>query len=206
MHLIDIRSPRLILRTGEKPDASSLVSLWLNPENYKYDPQERGKPSPRTEQHTVEKYEGMLEKFKSRLQEKKDAQLVVAVSDGDSDRVIGICGYNMFEKNAETGLWLTDVGILIDSSETRKGYAMEAMTALLDWAFGLDSSSPGVSVQELLDGNTVDRVKMETSEANLPWIGLMSKFGLKGTPFGEGVQHLEFRVTKDEWIARKTYT
>jgi RimJ/RimL family protein N-acetyltransferase len=124
---------------------------------------------------------------------------------GKADRMIGLGGFNDFITNKETGLITADLGIVIDSSEVRKGYAREVLIAMLDWAFGVSlvSSENSAVVEDILGGKTVDVVIMETLAANAPWRAMMEKMGFEGVE-GVGKDGLDavYTISKEDWLKR----
>jgi len=132
---------RLILRTPRLSDASSYIALFSNPPNFAYEPI---KPSENL--GTINGCEEYIRAFIASANQGESAQLVFVIPTDPTaplldennkpiqHPVIGMGGINgLFIQN---GLKYADVGIVIDSKETRKGYGTEVLTEVVTMAFG----------------------------------------------------------------------
>ncbi|CAF5052179.1 unnamed protein product, partial [Rotaria sp. Silwood1] len=139
---VSIRSylGRLILRTHEDCDTSSLVSIFCDPINMKHlsflqppkgwgDDEERKKNRQWTEQDMIDRVN--LQKD-TRSQGKScifNIILLASATGEKVDRCIGGVGFAMID--GDTG----HLGITLDRSATRKGYATEALYTSIVFAF-----------------------------------------------------------------------
>ena len=132
---------RLVLRTPRLSDASSYIALFLNPPNFAYEPV---KPSENL--RTIHGCEEYIRGIIDSSNKGESAQMVFVIPTDPTaplldennkpiqHPVIGTGGINrLFMKN---GLKYTDVGIVIDSKEARKGYGTEVLTEIVNMAFG----------------------------------------------------------------------
>ena len=183
-----VKGPRIILRTTELTDASAYVALFLNEENWTYDKQ------PPKESLTVEKREQRVHKETTEREEGKNAFCTIELPTlEDSARMkphgnmIGCGGFNSIFM--EDGKKVVDTGVMIDSSEWRKGYAAEALLISYQYAF---------------DTLGADIVQMETLQANRPLRNLAKKiFGLEGIKReGDRGPEVLLRMTEEEWLQR----
>ncbi|KAF7981918.1 hypothetical protein HWV62_31527 [Athelia sp. TMB] len=168
-----IYTPRLILRSAVLEDAEALASLFSNPANSEFEPHKPDSP-------TAEKYEIRIAGWEAATAKGESAFMVFALRDQSADegnegdaplggRIIGMGGFNALPfsfsaTDPSTKTLVGDTGVMIDSSETRKGYAREALAATIEYGF------------ETLQ---CDRMFMETLAANVPFNALMKAMGLE---------------------------
>ena len=182
------KGPRVVLRTTELKDAPGYVALFLNEKNWPYDKR------PPKENLTVEKREQRVHKETAEREEGGGAFCMIdlpALRDGARMKpygnMIGCGGFNSIF--VEDGKRVVDTGVMIDSSEWRKGYAAEALLISYQYAF---------------DTLGADIVQMETLQANRPLRNLAKKIlGLDGIDRdGEHGPEVLLRMTKEEWLQR----
>ncbi|TFK46318.1 acyl-CoA N-acyltransferase [Heliocybe sulcata] len=189
---VEIQTPRLILRTPVLEDAPSYLSVFTNPTNYEYEPHKPINP-------TVERYERILTSFAAGTKTGENAFLSVCLKGDDGDVVIGNGGFNsIFERGEGEGkVRVGDAGIMIDSAHWRKGYAKEAVAAMLNWAFhlGEDEVDPKIDV-----------VVFESLAANDRIRGLLSGcFGFKETmSSGDFGEERVWEIAKSDWEKRRS--
>ena len=109
----------------------------------------------------------------------------------DNGEVIGLTGYPWLLANAEGRPGNT--GVVIDEQYQRRGYAAEALSAVLDWGF------------DILD---FEEIEQGTRAANLPYRGLMKSLGLEKFEREEvdektNEKEMIYRVNAKEWKALK---
>lgn len=154
----EIRSPRLIIRTAVELDAEGMRDFITNPDNNPYTPTEPNA--------TIELMRARVEKWQAlTAQGAKVFQVITLRATGE---LIGYGGFNHFDPIEEpmrdaAPRYSTDIGIMIAKSHWRKGYGMEALCALTQYAF----AELGIA-----------RVIIETDLANEPWRSLMHAMGL----------------------------
>lgn len=165
----EIRAPRLVIRTALPQDAEAFVPLLCKTENLPM-----GETQARAEV-TVEKMVERLGRWKEMASQGKNAFL--AIASRDTNEVVGYMGFNCFRTKEEfegtwperdeplpgvEGRYLTDLGVVIDYRQRRKGYSTEVLCAAIDFAFG----SLGCQI-----------VRLETGLENEPWRALMKDMG-----------------------------
>ena len=93
----------------------------------------------------------------------------------------------------EDGKKVVDTGVMIDSSECRKGYAAETLLISYDYAF---------------DTLGADIVQMETMQTNRPVRNLAKKvLGMERIEReGEHGREVLFRMTREDWLRKSTKT
>ncbi|KAK1636343.1 acetyltransferase [Colletotrichum phormii] len=160
----EILSPRLIVRTVTESDTESFHAIMTAPENFPFEQPEQGL--------SFEKLRARIEKFAKMSAEGKNAFLVVELR--DTNELIGYGGYNTFESVAPTEFldqttlsgsetYMTDIGIIIDYKQWRKGYGLELISLLIEYAH----NELGCEV-----------FRTETGDDNEPWRALMRAAGL----------------------------
>ncbi|KAH6647730.1 gcn5-related n-acetyltransferase [Truncatella angustata] len=193
----EILTPRLVLRSTIAQDAEAMIDLMCKVENL---------PMGQTEAmagQTVEAMVARLERWNSTAAQGKNAYLAIALR--DTNEVIGYMGFNCFRTKEEfegtvperetplpgvEGRYLTDLGVVMDYRQRRKGYSTEVVSACLELAF----NAIGCEV-----------VRLETGLANEPWRGLMYAFGFgdleeKGVlSYGDHPIGWIYNVKRDAW-------
>ncbi len=183
-----IETTRLVLRGPEVSDAPAYVAIFSNPLNIEHDPQN---DSP--EETTVEKYEERLTKCSDDNRKGEKALMAICLKEGDGidGPIIGMGGYPWLPSNAAGRPGNT--GALIDSAYARKGYASEALIAMLDYGF---------------DVLGFEEIEQSTHEKNQPYRALMRSMGLER--FGQrqkqnekGIVCWDYTVNKAQWQGAK---
>lgn len=184
MPTIYAKGPRLILRNPRKEDAVALHHL-LNPNR------------------DIEAWESRINSWLESSEAGENAFCVLeAPSLTHNDRlqsmgnIIGQAGFNALFTRPD-GTKVGDIGVLIDLTEWRKGYATEALELMFDVAF-----------EEL----GLDFVEAQTDVENKGMRGIMEKMKFRGTERrregkavemeGKGVE-VCYNVGKEEWLQRK---
>ncbi|TGJ87318.1 hypothetical protein E0Z10_g1452 [Xylaria hypoxylon] len=181
----EIHSPRLIIRTAIEADAEGMREFITNPVNNPHTPTESDV--------TIESMRIRVRKWQElTVKGTNGFQVITLRSTGE---LIGYGGFNCFnliEEPAENAIhrYLTDIGIAIAKSQWRKGYGLEALCALTEYAFA-----------EL----RMARVRIETDFANEPWRRLMHVVGLarfenqQNVTFGEKPMGYTWHVDVANW-------
>ncbi|KAF3934744.1 hypothetical protein ABW20_dc0107315 [Dactylellina cionopaga] len=189
-----ITTPRLTIRSAVASDAQGLCDFFSKGENLP--PGAKAEPN-----LSAQEFERRIEKWKGMALEGKNSFLIVTLRDeGDNQReeegevrgeLTGFGGYNTFEKLSEEPVMsdsattgeseevpmLTDIGILIDIKHRRRGYALEALLAQIDFAF---------------DKLSCRKVRIETGTGNEPFRRFMvDKVRLGQFEKEEGVSYRE---------------
>jgi RimJ/RimL family protein N-acetyltransferase len=167
----EIRSPRLIIRTPILSDAEDMRAFITNPDN---------------NPHTPSQLDATIESMRMRVGKWQEAtakgtngfQVVTLAS---TSEVIGYGGFNGFYLIEETASprYLTDFGVMIAKSHWRRGYGLEVVCALAEYAF--------VELR-------IAQIKIETELANEPWRSLMHSMGLAGFETQQCVSYDEHTV------------
>ncbi|KZL85123.1 gcn5-related n-acetyltransferase [Colletotrichum incanum] len=179
----EIKSPRLIVRTATNSDAEDFYDLMTNPENFPFEEPEKNL--------TIERLRTRIDKFTEFTAEGKNAFMVVVLQ--DTNQLIGYGGYNTFESIdpaeflTETTLspgkkYMTDFGIIIDHRYRRKGYGLELISALVEYA------------RVELD---CELFRAETGNDNESWRAFMRAVGL--TDF-EGRHKASYDANQVVWV------
>lgn len=174
-----LRTKNLTLRPAVASDAAPLAAIFANPLNTQHEPHTPSNP-------TIEEYQGRIAKWEDLRAGGKAYFLVIT----HADSVIGFGGINAVSTDAQ-GKRIADLGVLIDSSEWRKGYGREALQATLDFAF-----SEGVACEEAF---------FETLAVNTPFQGLADRMGMAKWKrvVSEG-KEVEYRFGKEDWEGMKS--
>ncbi|KAI0422521.1 acetyltransferase [Xylaria grammica] len=185
----EIHSPRLIVRTAIKLDAESMREFITNPDNNPHTPTESNV--------TIESMQTRIGKWQeSTAKGIRAFQVIILRSTGE---LIGYGGYNCFDLIEEPSedaapRYLTDIGTAIAKSHWRKGYGLEALCALTEYAF----AELGIA-----------RVRIETNLSNEPWRRLMHAVGLaqfesqQKVTFGEKPMGYTWHFDAANWQAVK---
>ncbi|KAF9282782.1 hypothetical protein BGZ88_010850 [Linnemannia elongata] len=178
----DIVAPRLVIRNAIPSDAEAMARILSSPENMPYQKCDDRIPT--------DEMLRRLTKWNKMASEGSNAFLVIALR--ETGEPIGLGGYNCFEPQPHsadtpvseptlgdsidlqprsaslpvsgTSPYLTDIGVLLDHSLWRKGYATEALCASINFAF-----------TEL----KCQLIRMETDIKNEPWRALMRSMGFE---------------------------
>lgn len=190
----NLRTKSLTLRPAVPSDAAALAAIFANPLNTQHEPHKPSNP-------TVEEYQGRIAKWVD-LRARGQAYFLVilrrATSETGSaspsaDCVIGFGGINAISTDTQ-GKRIADLGVLIDSSEWRKGYGGEALQATLDFAFRKVEA----------DGVGCDEAFFETLAVNTPFQGLADRMGMaKWKRVKSEGKEVEYRLSKEDWEGMK---
>lgn len=178
-----IRTPRLLLRAPQLQDAPGMAALFANPRSTEFEPHKPRNP-------TTEHYAAEIPKYEARRERGEAAMMSILRSsdDGTPDVVIGFGGINGISLREGTDR-VADVGVLIDSSEWRKGYGREALAATFEYAY---------------DEGQCQFVMMETMAVNKPLQALAASLGLdKHKQFVNDDQECLYMISKAQWEAAR---
>ncbi|WP_431811283.1 GNAT family N-acetyltransferase [Lysinibacillus sp. FW12] len=116
-----INTERLQLRKMVKADAKHLLAIWSDPDVTKY------------MNITYFTHEDQALEMIELLEQLADQQkaLRFTIFEKASNHIIGSCGFNMFDFDHA----ITEIGYDLAKVHWGKGYATEAITALIDYAF-----------------------------------------------------------------------
>ncbi|KEK24610.1 GNAT family N-acetyltransferase [Bacillus gaemokensis] len=119
--ITELQTKRLILRKMQASDSASLFAIWSDPEVTKF----MNINSFTDESQAVEMIE-ILDKLSL-----ENRAIRYSIIELESNKIIGSCGYNSLDfKNAKA-----EIGYDISKAFWGKGYAPEAILALIDYAF-----------------------------------------------------------------------
>ncbi|WYZ46651.1 hypothetical protein EsH8_IX_000876 [Colletotrichum jinshuiense] len=179
----EVNSSRLIIRTAIDSDTESFHKLLTTAENFPFEEPEKGL--------TIEKLRARIGRFAESTAQGKNAFMVVILH--ETNQLIGYGGYNTFE-SAEPAEFLrettlepgqkkmTDIGIVLDHKYWRKGYGLELVSVLVEFA-------------RLELGCELFRA--ETGNDNEPWRALMRAAGLAEF---EGKHKASYDANQDVWV------
>ncbi|KAL2074964.1 hypothetical protein VTL71DRAFT_8744 [Oculimacula yallundae] len=200
----NLHTPNLILRPAIPSDAPALAALFANPLNTQHEPHAPSTPTAAHYLAGIAKWDTLRSSGRAYFLviTRPSKPTTTTMTDtqsspsslSTSDDVIGFGGINEVSTDAK-GKRIADVGVLIDSSEWRKGYGREAMTATLDFALRAVEEG-GIGCQEVF---------FETLAVNLPFQGLADRMGL-GTwksVKSEG-KEVEYRFSREDWQGLKS--
>jgi len=194
----EILSPRLIIRTATELDTEAFHKLLTTPENFPHESPEKDL--------TPEKLRTRIGGFGESTARGQNAWVVFCLR--ETGELIGHGGYNTFEL-VEPGQFLgyksgssthsgpekpmTDLGIMIDHRHWRKGYGLEILCALIEYARGLGC----------------ELFRTETGDDNEPWKALMQAAGLGGckgrgpASYDEKLEVWNWKFDVDQWEQTK---
>ncbi|PQE19575.1 acetyltransferase protein [Rutstroemia sp. NJR-2017a WRK4] len=178
----NLHTENLTLRPAIPSDAAPLAAIFANPLNTQHEPHKPSNPTEEEYQRRIAKWEDL------RASGKAYFLVITRRSTTASDGVIGFGGINAVSTDAQ-GKRIADLGVLIDSSEWRKGYGREALQATLDFAF------QGVGCEEAF---------FETLAVNTPFQGLADRMGVgKWKEVKSEGKEVEYRFSKEDWEGLK---
>ncbi|KAK1705320.1 hypothetical protein CaCOL14_011704 [Colletotrichum acutatum] len=163
--VLEIGTPRLIIRTAIQSDAENLLNFLQTPDSFPFQESEQNL--------TIERIRTRIDKFVSFTKDGKNGWIVVILR--ETNELIGNGGYNTLETVDPAGFLtgkttlpsgdrrMTDLGISIDHRHWRKGYGLEILEALIEYAR-----------IELC----CEVFRIETGNDNQPWRSLMRAAGL----------------------------
>lgn len=204
----NLLTENLTLRPAIPSNAASLAALFANPLNTLHEPHKPSNP-------TAEEYRSRIVKWDD-LRARGQACFLVIIrrrpppppprttttdsetgpggsaspspSAADAAHVIGFGGINAISTDAR-GKQIADLGVLIDSSEWRKGYGREALQGTMDFAFRKVEEAEGAGCDEVL---------FETWAVNTPCQGLADRMGMaKWKRVKSEGKEVEYRFSKE---------
>lgn len=190
----NLRTENLTLRPAVPCDAVPLATLFANPLNTLHEPHKPSNP-------TAEEYQRRIAKWEDLRARGQAYFLVIArrpttetgSASPSANGVIGFGGINAISTDAQ-GKRVADLGVLIDSSEWRKGYGREVLEATLDFAFR-KMEAEGVGCKEAF---------LETLAVNTPFQGLADRMGMaKWKQVKSEEKEVEYRFSKEDWEGLK---
>lgn len=176
---LTVTSPRLTIRTAVPSDGEALVAYFSNPANF---------PWPVEKDLTLDKMLPRIDKWADATVNGRSAFMVITLR--ETNELIGFGGFNNLPRTEPLGdkpAWkirngtgegivlVADVGVSIDHQHQRRGYAREAVCAVVEYGF----DTLGCAYAHL-----------DTQESNDPMRALMSGLGVKGVQ-GDGSEALE---------------
>lgn len=116
-----LRTKRLLLRKMKSSDSNSLFHIWSDPAVTKYMNIDKF-----TDEIQAKEMIKLLDKLS-----KKNKAIRYSIIELKSNKIIGSCGYNSLDfENANT-----EIGYELDKDYWGRGYAPEAITCLIKYAF-----------------------------------------------------------------------
>lgn len=196
---LSITSPRLTIRTAVPSDGKALVAYFSNPANF---------PWPVEADLTLEKMLPRIGKWAEAAAAGKSAFSVIVLR--ETDQLIGFGGFNSLPRTeppagkptweirkgeGEGTVLAADVGVSIDHQYQRKGYAKEAVCAVVDYGFEnfgcayahLDTQSSNEPMKTLLDKLGMKGIAGDDSEA------------LEDAAFGFASKSINYDVDRATW-------
>ena len=161
-----LHTPRLILRSALESDAPAFTKLFSEPNNNPFGGVRGHFKSENEQRENLSKQAGSTARGENAwlvviLKPSNPAPENTDVLKVDDGLLIGSTGFNEFKvRKDEEGkdMLCTDLGCLIDWRFHRKGYALEALQAIFEYAFS-----------EL----KAQKISAETNTDNKPWRNLM---------------------------------
>ncbi|KAF6796933.1 acetyltransferase [Colletotrichum sojae] len=163
---LEIRSPRIVIRTAVDSDAEAFLKFLTTPENFPFQETEKDL--------TLDRIRTRIAKFAELTAKGKHGWVVFVLR--ETNELIGYGGYNGFKSVDPTEFLsgtttlppgekgnMTDLGIGIDHRHWRKGYGLEILEALVEYA----RVNLGCEL-----------FRTETGDDNQPWRSLMAAAGL----------------------------
>lgn len=200
---LTITSPRLTVRTAVPSDGEALVTYFSNPANF---------PWPAEKDLTLEKMLPRIDKWADATAKGNSAFMVIVLR--ETGELIGFGGFNNLPRTEPLGdqppwkirkgsgegtVLAADVGVSIDHQHQRKGYAREAVCAVVDYGF----EKMGCAYAHL-----------DTQTSNEPMKALMVTLGISGvegdgsefledTAFGFASKAINYNVDRETWNGRR---
>lgn len=185
---LSITSPRLTIRTAVPSDGEALVTYFSNPANF---------PWPAEAELTLEKMLPRIDKWAEATAAGRSAFMVIVLR--ETDQLIGFGGFNSLPRTEPPGdktTWeirkgeregmvlAADVGVSIDHQHQRRGYAKEAVCAVVEYGFEhlgcayahLDTQATNEPMKALMGGLGVKGIEGDGSE---PWPDAAFSFASK---------------------------
>ncbi|KAF6820637.1 acetyltransferase [Colletotrichum musicola] len=184
---LEIRSPRIIIRTAVDSDAEAFLKFLTTPENVLFQESEKDL--------TLDRIRTRIAKFAELTAKGKHGWVVFVLR--ETNEPIGYGGYNGSESVDPTEFLpgtttlspgekrnMTDLGIGIDHRHWRKGYGLEIFEALIEYA--------RVNLG-------CEQFRTETGDDNQPWRSLMAAAGLGQF---ETREKASYDVNQEVWLWR----
>ncbi|KAG6356427.1 hypothetical protein INS49_015815 [Diaporthe citri] len=198
---LKITSPRLTIRTAVPSDGEALVAYFSDHANF---------PWPVEEDLTLEKMLPRVDKWAEATAKGSSAFMVITLR--ETDQLIGFGGFNSLprteplsdqppwkiRKGSREGTVLAaDVGVSIDHHYQRKGYAREAVCAVVEHGFEkfgcayahLDTQKSNEPMKALMSGLGIEGVEGDDSEP------------LEDTAFSFASKAINYNVDRETWIS-----
>ncbi len=183
MQFTELQTERLILRRVRMEDAEAIHAYRSLPEQLRWQPEER---------HTVEEIRKFLEPHIAAVLGTPDSWLALAITIRDTGQVIGDIGIHFPEKKH----YEVELGIAMHPAYHGKGYATEAMRALMGYAF---------------DTLGKHRVYASVDPSNAASIALVERLGFRREGHfllsvrwkGGWADDLVYGMLESEWRARR---
>lgn len=119
--ITELSTKRLLLRKMKSSDSDSLFQIWSDPEVTRFMNIDRF-----TDQKQAKEMIMLFDKLS-----KENTAIRYSIIELESNKIIGSCGYNILDfENAKT-----EIGYEIDKHYWGKGYAPEAISFLIKYAF-----------------------------------------------------------------------
>ncbi|EPS43510.1 hypothetical protein H072_2496 [Dactylellina haptotyla CBS 200.50] len=184
---LEIRTPRLTIRSATTSDAAGLYKFFTSVKNLP--PGESVEPN-----LSIPAYEKRITRWKEMAEEGKNAFMVVTLPNPNGQRegeeeLIGFGGYNTFETTE--GKVLTDIGVMIDVDHQRRKYALEALCAKVEFAFGV----LGVEVVRIETGLENEAFRRFIVDG----VGLGGVERVEEVSYRKGVEGYIYRFGSGEW-------
>lgn len=155
--MTQLQTERLALRKMKASDSASLFQIWSDPEVTKY----MNIDNFTAESQALE----MIEILDKLAMENKAIRY--AIIELQSNRIIGSCGYNMLDFTNSKA----EIGYEISKQYWGKGYAQEAIRALLDYAF---SALQLVRIEAKVEPENINSIRV-LQKLNFTFEGTMRK-------------------------------
>ncbi|KAK1991609.1 gcn5-related n-acetyltransferase [Colletotrichum falcatum] len=181
---LEIVTPRLIIRTAVPSDAKAYLGYLTTPANFPFQEPEKDL--------TMDRIRARIDDFAESTARGENGWIVIVLR--DTGELIGNGGYNTFEPVDAAGFLLpgtatlppgerrmTDLGVGINHRHWRRGYALEALEALVEHA----RASLGCEV-----------FRVETGDDNGPLRSLMRTAGLGGL---ESRHRASYDASQEVW-------
>jgi RimJ/RimL family protein N-acetyltransferase len=166
-----INTPRLIIRSATHSDAQAIADLRGNPKNNPYMSVEPGL--------SAEVFQKRIVDWTASAERGENAFMVIILrkksilaeqDSGKEGTLIGFGGFNSLHRgpaldDPTKDVLVGDTGIMIDHLQWRKGYALEALCATVE--YGLYTLG-------------CEHITIDTRVDNEPWRGLTRSAGLEG--------------------------
>ncbi|WP_430613784.1 GNAT family N-acetyltransferase [Flavobacterium sp. JP2137] len=174
---IELTTPRLLIRPATEKDVDGFFELDHNPEVHRF----LGNQPAQTREECLE----MIRFIQDQYRDNGTGRL--SVIERETQKFIGWAGLKLITDTVNGHRQYLDLGYRFVESSWGKGYATEAATAILDWAFST--------------GNTATIYAITHSE-NKASDRILRKLGFVYTNRFEhsGVPHRWYVITRSDWL------